>query len=243
MIEAIKYFETETGIKIPAVTREKMIEIDRIAIKETGPNLFQMMENAGRDLTELTLALLNNRKSNILVLAGKGNNGGGGICAARHLKNHGYNVSATFAEDKITDIPQLQTNIFKAAEGDVISFEDAKYRKYEIIIDALIGYNLKGKLKANYEIIIDWANQQDSKIISLDVPSGVDANTGEDFGISIKPFCTLTLALPKTGCIKEKTGKLYLGDLGIPKNVYKSIGIDSHLIFSGDKYIIPIYQT
>lgn len=91
----IKEFYTETGLAIPAVTTEQMIEIDRIAMEETGPNLYQMMENTGRNLVELTMKVLGNdwRNQSITVLAGTGGNGGGGICTARHLANRGCNVS------------------------------------------------------------------------------------------------------------------------------------------------------
>ncbi len=85
----IVYFYSHEGIAVPAVTTEQMIEIDRIAMEETGPNLWQMMENAGRNLALFTIECLgvNWRKAKIAILAGTGGNGGGGICAARHLAN------------------------------------------------------------------------------------------------------------------------------------------------------------
>jgi len=82
-------FRTDRGVLVPAVTTEQMREVDRIAVEETGPNLYQMMENAGRNLTAVALEMLGDgsTESRILVLAGTGGNGGGGICAARHLAN------------------------------------------------------------------------------------------------------------------------------------------------------------
>src|SRR3990172_6944820 len=96
----IKEFFTEKGIIIPAVTTAQMKEIDRIAVEETGPNLYQMMENAGRNLAGITMKVLGNnwREQNIIVTAGTGGNGGGGICAARHLANHGRNVKVCITE-------------------------------------------------------------------------------------------------------------------------------------------------
>ena len=90
----ISEFLTNNGKKIPAVTLEQMVEIDRIAMEINGPNLFQMMENAGRNLAEITINSLgkNWKEQNIIVLSGTGGNGGGGICAARHLANRGGNV-------------------------------------------------------------------------------------------------------------------------------------------------------
>src|SRR5262245_20486308 len=91
---------TASGLEVPAVTAEQMREIDRIAIEETGPNLFQMMENAGHNLAALSMELLGNgwQQASYLVLAGSGGNGGGGICAGRHLANHGCRVSLCLAD-------------------------------------------------------------------------------------------------------------------------------------------------
>src|SRR6516225_11038317 len=88
-------FVTERGIVVPAVDSAQMREVDRIAVEETGPNLYQMMENAGRNLALLAIQLLDEgwERAKVLVLAGSGGNGGGGICAARHLANHNVNVA------------------------------------------------------------------------------------------------------------------------------------------------------
>ncbi len=80
---------TDSGIAVPVVTTDQMREIDRIAIDETGPNLFQMMENAGRNIALQVMEILGVRRNTAkaIVLAGGGGNGGGGICAARYLAN------------------------------------------------------------------------------------------------------------------------------------------------------------
>jgi NAD(P)H-hydrate epimerase len=92
--KSVRGFGTEAGIFVPTVTTERMREVDRIAIEETGPNLYQMMENAGRNLALLAIELLgpNWSAAKVSVLAGNGGNGGGGICAARHLANQGCAV-------------------------------------------------------------------------------------------------------------------------------------------------------
>src|SRR6516225_9315083 len=79
-------FVTAYGVEVPAVDAAQMREVDRIAMEETGPNLFQMMENAGRNLARLAIDVLGDRwqEAKVLVLSGSGGNGGGGICAARH---------------------------------------------------------------------------------------------------------------------------------------------------------------
>ena len=82
-------YRTLTGLNVPSVTREQMVKLDHIAIEETGPNLYQMMENAGRNLALSALNMINKQSSQIriIIIAGSGGNGGGGICAARHLAN------------------------------------------------------------------------------------------------------------------------------------------------------------
>src|SRR2546428_5077309 len=89
--EGMSTFTTDTGRPVPSVTAAQMREIDRIAMEETGPNLFQMMENAGANLAALAMELLE-EPAPVVALAGPGGNGGGGICAARHLANHGIGV-------------------------------------------------------------------------------------------------------------------------------------------------------
>lgn len=233
-------YSTRTGIKIPSVTREQMKEIDRIAMEETGPNLWQMMENAGRNLAQLTINLFGDDldKKEILALAGKGNNGGGVICAARHLVNHGINIKLVLAdENKLGEVPQYQKKIFDNAGGITLSIDDYHSVKPDIILDGIIGYNLNGAPRGILLEMIKWSNASSAKIISLDIPSGVDSNTGEAPGEYINAFATLTLALPKRGLFNDKTGILYLGDIGIPKETYNKIGIDYTSPFGKDYFV------
>ena len=117
-------FQTVDGIVVPAVTAPQMREVDRVAVEETGPNLFQMMENAGRSLAETAIEMLGARSqlSRILVLAGKGGNGGGGICAARHLANRGIHVALCMAEPlALSETAKWQYRVFSATPGRTVS--------------------------------------------------------------------------------------------------------------------------
>lgn len=238
-------FISESGKRILAVTAEQMKEIDRIAIEETGPNLFQMMENAGRNLAELTMkALSKNSKQEILVLAGKGGNGGGGICAARHLANHGYSVKVCISEPaKLSEITKYQLQILKSTNAQIISLEELQNENPDLIIDAITGYNLIGKPKGKELELIKWVNDQLSIKIALDVPSGVNATTGEKYENYVKPDLILTLALPKTGLLQEITGELYLGDIGIPASVIQKVVPEFKENVFKDKYIVRIKQS
>jgi NAD(P)H-hydrate epimerase len=221
-------FTTENGIEVPAVTKEQMIEIDRIAIEETGPNLFQMMENAGRNLAELTIETLgeNWKKQIIVIIAGTGGNGGGGICAARHLANRGATVKVCITDSiKLKEVPAYQLHILKSTNAKIISISELKNEKPDIILDAIIGYSLSGEPKGPSLELIQWTSQQHGIIISLDVPSGINSTTGEAADNHIKPNITLTLALPKTGLLPSVSGDVFLADIGIPQKVYEKLGI------------------
>ncbi len=238
----IKRFKTEDGIIVPAITSEQMREVDRIAMEETGPNLFQMMENAGRNLALAALKYLAEqwRDAHIVVLAGVGGNGGGGICAARHLANHNVKVSLCLAQpEALGEVPAYQQHIFRFTPGKEILLRELYHTKPDLILDAVIGYSLKGAPRGTALELIRWANDANTPILSLDVPSGVDATTGESPGECIHATQTITLALPKTGLQPEKTGELLLADIGIPESVYRQMGIDYHPPF-GNKYVVRL---
>lgn len=230
-------FKTEDGMNVTAVTTEQMIEIDRIAMEETGPNLFQMMENAGRNLAVLTIDHLgkNWKETEILVLAGTGGNGGGGICAARHLANRGANVRLCITSpERLKQVPKLQKHIYDAAGGMTIEFNEIDEQNPALIIDAVIGYSLKAAPRGSALKFIEFVNSKSTEVISLDVPSGIDSTTGKAQSDFIRAAKTLTLALPKTGLASEDSGELYLADIGIPIKTYRKLKIDYVTPFNAD---------
>lgn len=236
---------SESRIEVPSVTMEQMIEIDRIAIEETGPNLFQMMENAGRNLAEITIDTLGKKwkSANIIVLAGTGGNGGGGICAARHLANRGTNVKVCITDpERLKEVTASQLHILKSTNAKIISIEELQNEDPDLIIDAIIGYSLSGEPKGNSLELIKWATKQLGIIISLDVPSGINSTSGEASKNHIKPDLTLTLALPKTGLLSSTTGELYLADIGIPKKVYEKLKL-KYLSPFEEKFYVKLFHS
>ena len=221
-------FTTAAGQKISPITVPIMREIDRLAVAETGPNLYQMMENAGRNLAELTLSQLGEKRNRpqLLVLAGPGGNGGGGLCAGRHLANRGLSVSYALSDRAgMNEITSRQLALLELAGGWEVDPISAAAVKPDIVVDALIGYSLRGAPSGRAAELIEWLNASRNNVISLDVPSGVDAGTGETPGVYVRPSVTLTLAWPKTGMLPELIGELWLGDLGIPPAVYTRAGV------------------
>lgn len=219
-------FVTNGGVRVAAVTAETMREIDRLAVHETGPNLFQMMENAGRSLALLALDVLGAHwpNSRVVVLAGAGGNGGGGICAARHLANRGVDITLVLSDpDRLGEVPATQRKVFSSTRG-----REGKppTTPPDLILDALIGYGLREVPRGRTAELIAWADASGAPVVSLDVPSGMDATTGIRPGLSVQPTATLTLALPKTGLVVAVgRGDLWLADLGIPRATFERAGV------------------
>ena len=219
-----------------------MREVDRIAIEETGPNLFQMMENAGRNFALESINLLGDGwpQARFLVLAGSGGNGGGGICAARHLANRGVDVTVCLADvDGLGEVPSYQLKVFQEAGGALAESGQAAFKGMDVILDALIGYSLRGAPDGISAELIEWTNDCDAPVLSLDVPSGVESTTGDTPGSVIRPNSTLTLALPKTGLTEVNSGEVILADIGIPAGVYRRIGLEYEFPFDG-RFRVPI---
>lgn len=229
--------------KIPAITTSQMVEVDRLMMEEYGIGLVQMMENAGRSLAELTRRLLGGEVSGrkIAVLCGAGNNGGGGMVAARHLHNWGAEVAvkAVFDPEKLKNIPAHQWDILQKIGVWELTIE--RLGQFEIILDAIIGYGLSEDPHGLAAQWIEIANRAGLPILSLDAPSGLDTTTGEPGDPCISAAATMTLALPKIGLLepaaKPVIGDLYLADISIPPELYQRIGISVPPVFEQDPII------
>lgn len=210
-----------------------MARIDERAVNHYGLSILQMMENAGRNLARFT-SRLNPQK--IIVLCGGGNNGGGGLVSARHLKIYGFKVEAVLASTNVNSNVKNQWQIVKRSRIPFVN--EVKAGVGDVIIDALIGYGIKGNPQDRFAYLIRQANktkQKGAKIISLDVPSGLDPTTGKCYNPSIDPDYTVTLALPKTGLRKLKN--VYLANIGIPNEVYRNFNINIEDHFKKDDII------
>lgn len=236
-------FITDTFIEVPAITTAQMREVDRIAMEITGPNVFQMMENAGRNLAAMAIEMLGTgwKEKLVIILAGSGGNGGGGICAARHLANRGVNVKLCLINPgKLSEVPDFQLKIFSAAGGELITLERINEEKPELIIDAIIGYSLNGAPTGNALAAIQLANLAKKRVLSLDVPSGINSTSGEMPGEAIYAARTVTLALPKKGLASKNTGSLFLADIGIPQETYLRMNLQFDNPFD-DRYVVPLF--
>ncbi len=205
-----------------------MRQVDRVAVEQVGPNLYQMMENAGRSLASVCVEMLGDGWAGkpLVVLAGTGGNGGGGLCAARHLVNHGGDVTVAVSEpSRLTGVPAEQLALYRATGGRLVPVAEVEAVDAELVVDAVLGYSLRGAPRGAAGDLVAWMSCAAVAVISLDVPSGIDATTGMAAGAFVRASTTLTLALPKTGLDADAVGRLRLADLGIPRDVYRRAGV------------------
>ena len=238
-------FKTDTGVQVPSVATDEMREVDRIAIEETGPNLFQMMENAGRNLAMAAVEMLGVgwRDVSMLILAGTGGNGGGGIAAGRHLANRGARVSVLVTDaEALSPVPAKQLEILRYAGGSVLSSPD-DVRDPALVIDAVIGYGLHSAPRGIAADFIELANGSGAPVLALDAPSGVDSTSGAAPGAAVAAAVTMTLALPKTGLVGPLIGRLMLADIGIPAEVFARLGRPLDEAIFDDRWVVPLLAT
>ncbi len=234
---------------IPFITTDQMREVDRSMVEDYGIQLVQMMENAGRNLAELARRRFlggDPRGSRVLVLAGTGGNGGGGLVCARRLHNWGATVQvmATAPASRFTGVPLHQLTILERMEVSIsVAGIEVDLPPADLIIDAIIGYSLSGAPGGSPAALIRAANAQGAPILALDVPSGVDTSTGAVREPAVQATATLTLALPKQGLRAEEAkpniGELYLADISVPPGLYTrpALGLEVGPVFAEDDIV------
>lgn len=221
--------------RIPFLTTDQMREVDRAMIEDYHIELIQMMENAGRHLAHLARRRFlagDPRGRRVLVLAGSGGNGGGGLVCARRLHNWGVGVQVvtTRPDDGYRGIPAHQLDILRRMGVTVNPADEITgLPAADLIVDAIIGYSLSGAPRGTAARLIRWANAHGAPILSLDTPSGLDTTTGHAYDPAIRATATLTLALPKEGLrapgAAAFVGELYLADIGVPPDLYGGPGL------------------
>jgi len=222
------------------VTAEEMRRIDDAAIREFQVDVLMLMENAGRATATLAKRMLQGTtlRKRVACLVGGGNNGGDGMVAARHLANWGADVEVIVGttKDRMKTVPLGQLHILEKM-GIPTLLTGYTLGDYDLLIDGLMGYGLEGNPRDRVAMMIKDANVSGRPILALDVPSGMNATSGEIYDPCIKATATLTLALPKTGFLapgaSKYVGDLYLADISIPRRVYQSFG-QKNILFQND---------
>jgi NAD(P)H-hydrate epimerase len=213
---------------LPWLSVAQMREVDRLMVDELGISLERMTENAGRNLSLLARMLLGGDVTGrrVLVLAGPGGNGAGGLVTARQLVAAGAEVEVRLAApvERMLWVPAEQVEVLRRLGVDVRLGTAGGLPAAELVLDALLGYSQMGPPRGEAATLIELA--ADRRVVSLDVPSGLELETGTLHEPHIGAATTLTLAAPKEGLRGQAAvGDLYLGDITVPAAVFARLGV------------------
>ena len=216
------------------VTRKEMAAIDRCAIEEYKIPSIILMENAGRCAADVALKMLKKQKSKkVSLFAGKGNNGGDGMVAARHLTNNGCEITCYLLGERerilsattkknLQILERMKLPLRAIPDLDSLLNFRREIEKSTLFLDAIFGIGLTGKVRSPEREIIEFLNGFKKTVLSLDIPSGLDADTGVA-ETAIVATETVTFALPKKGLFlndgPKYSGKITVAEISIPKEL------------------------
>ena len=227
------------------VDSDTMRQLDEKAIKEYGISGLVLMENAGRGAAEIIErdfgGLTGGDKplpyegKRISIFAGKGNNGGDGFVVARHLLNKGFKVCVYLLAQRrdVKGDAKVNLNIWEKMGGEVIEILSAKgLKKYKsairhssLIVDAIFGTGLSADIKGIQKDVIEFINSLNKPVVSVDIPSGLNASNGRVLGSCVKATITATMAVPKIGLLiypgVDYAGRVEAVDISMPQPLLK----------------------
>lgn len=215
------------------LTAEQALKIDNHAKEKLGISPLVLMENAGRAVARAALGLIDKNKSKgIAVFCGKGNNAGDGFVAARHLVTAGEKVDVYLLASggRIRNEAEANLNILKKLSDSIFQVKNLenlasiKLEDYALIVDAMLGIGLKGEVQGLFKHAISLINSSPVPVLAVDIPSGLDATTGQVHGIAVYAHSTITFVANKQGLLigrgPKYSGKIIIQDLGIPLKNY-----------------------
>ena len=236
------------------VSAKEMRWCDEVTIHKHGVPSLTLMENAGRGVAEtVVLACGAPEGKRILIFCGKGNNGGDGFVAARHLLSAGANVTVVMLSPARTLQGDARSNYdilsrLKKSETGTLSIKTFSRSllktlpKQDLIIDAIFGTGFSGAVREPSLSVIQWINRQTVPVLSVDIPSGVDGTTGIVVNTAVKASWTATFGLVKTGLLcnqgQDHVGILKTIDIGIPKTVSRSKSLKTFLVEQEDVHCV-----
>lgn len=221
-----------------ASQREMQI-LDRYTIETLGLPGAVLMENAGAAVVQEIIAHFPSTETKILILAGGGNNGGDGFVIARKLVDSGYEVMLCLAvsESHLKGDAKVHFDVYKKRNLPLFHYDETNaeqlltYIKHSnLIVDALLGTGISGEVRAPFVDIIRLVNDSSKEVYAVDIPSGVNSNTGEVSNVAIKASKTITFALPKIGFFIGE-GPQYIGDwkvadISVPPEIVQILQLD-----------------
>lgn len=235
----------------PFLTRAETIAAEHAMIQRYRIELIQTMETAGG----LAARFVRDRflagapaGARVLVLCGTGNNGGGGLVAARRLHGFGAEVRVVTARpvERYLGVPEHQADIAGRLGIPLTHIgEPTVLGAYDAVLDAVLSTGLEGAPRDGAARLIDLANAMGAPVVSLDVPSGLDVDAGTAAGPVVVATATLALGLPHIGFTRargpECVGELFVGDIGVPPELYRGSGLGYEVgpLFARSEVIAP----
>jgi NAD(P)H-hydrate epimerase len=216
------------------MTRDEVRDVDRRAIADFGMAGVVLMENAGRGAAELLLSL--GVSGEVLIAAGKGNNGGDGFVIARHLDNRGVRVRVVLCcePEELAGDAAVNFRIIERAgfridvlrRGlDMTAFSTA-LKQSDWIVDALLGTGTQGAIREPYISVINAINESGTRVLAVDLPSGLDCDLGTPLGCAVRAAHTATFVSRKVGFDNPAsfafTGDVHVIDIGVPRALFES---------------------
>ncbi len=221
----------------PALNRAQSREVDRIAIEKLGFSSLVLMENAGRGCVDILERLGINNGGHVSIICGKGNNAGDGFVIARHLRIREYpcrvlllQSASEFQGDATVNFAILQKCEVPIVDLSIVP-QDLLETKLEEnsadadwIVDAMLGTGAQGAPRSPFDAAIRWINarrnQSPARVLAVDIPSGLDCDTGQPFAEAVRADHTCTFATTKTGFsraeAKPYVGTVHVCDIGVP---------------------------
>ncbi len=224
-----------------AITRQQAREVDRRAIEEYGMTGLVLMENAGRGAADvicrIAQSVSSGRRQRVAICCGKGNNGGDGFAIARHLDLRGYDVRVlVWAESaELTGDAGANFNILRHTGVPIELFgnrHDAALLAQQLaevdwIVDALLGTGARGEPRPPLDAVIDQLNAAAVERLAVDLPSGLDCDTGEAARHTIRAAETCTFVAMKSGFLRpgaaQYTGRVHVLDIGVPRRLVEEV--------------------
>jgi len=227
------------------VTADEMREMDRRTIEDFGLPGRLLMENAGRGAAEIVLNRFHDLTGmKVGVAAGRGNNGGDGYVIARCLAQKGIPVTVYLlarrdqvhgdAAANLRLMTPLGIPVHEVTDERALSRHLTAMRHHTVWVDAILGTGLTTDVKGLYRQFIEFLNNSNRPVLAVDIPSGLDSDTGQPWGDSVRAHTTATFAFAKPGHLlypgADRTGNLEIIDIGIPTHIADSVGPRQHLI-------------
>jgi len=225
-------------------TPVQMKKIDETAINRYGIPGIILMENAALNVAVTAAEMLKESDSSrIAIIAGKGNNGGDGFAAARHLmRSFDVTIISLAERENISGDAAVFLNILENLNADIRyctepdSVEEIRkvISNADLIVDGIFGTGIRGEINGFYAGVISAMNESRKRILSIDIPSGISGETGQVLGVAVKAEKTVTFSLPKQGLYqypgREYSGEIIIADIGIPPGAIEEAGIRGELL-------------